>query len=79
MNGCEYCKNVDTGDDFNPIVTMMLDFGVFSKADVDVDLVREMGVPKLMVSITPDNADDSLCKSVPIKFCPMCGRELSTI
>lgn len=76
---CEFCKNVETGNDFNPMVSMRVDFGMFGTADIDVDLTREYENPKeprLMVSITPFYGENSLCDKVPIKFCPMCGREL---
>lgn len=74
---CKYCKNVDTGDDYNPILSAHIDFGFFGNVDADVYLRRAInGNVVLDLSLCEDDgsANDSYINF--IKYCPMCGRKL---
>ena len=78
MSECKFCKNVDTGNDIYPIISMSTDFGVFGKADIDVTLAREFTNPDkviMVVSIIPEYGDDAEEKEMRINYCPMCGRK----
>lgn len=78
MSECKFCKNVDTGNDIYPIISMPTDFGVFGKADIDVFLAREFANPDkatMVVSIIPEYVDDAKEKEIRINYCPMCGRK----
>lgn len=78
MSECKFCKNVDTGNDMYPIVSMTTNFGLFGNADIDVDISREFQNPDkaiLTVSIIPETGDATEEKSIRINYCPMCGRK----
>ena len=73
---CEYCKNLETEDDYKPIVEKKLDCGLLGKASVDVAIVRIEGNPVLELGILPDK-QPVLGGHIKIKYCPMCGRMLT--
>ena len=50
---CEYCKNLETGDDYKPIIEKKLNCGFLGKASADVAIVRFEGNPVLELGILP--------------------------
>ena len=70
---CKYCKNVKTGNDYEPLIELKLNFGMIGKPTMDIFLMPES---KLTVDILfPDQSNDKT-KSIKIKYCPMCGERL---
>jgi hypothetical protein len=70
---CKYCKNVKTGDDFEPLINLNLNFGMIGKTQMYIYLAPES---KLTADLLfPDQSNDK-AKSIKIKYCPMCGERL---
>ena len=70
---CKYCKNVKTGDDFEPLINLNLNFGMIGKTQMYIYLAQES---KLTADLLcPDQSNDKT-KSIKIKYCPMCGERL---
>ena len=70
---CEFCKNVETGNDYNPIVSSEINLGFAGTLFIDVSLGRGA---KMNLDCCMDTKDNNSSKSVKINFCPMCGRKL---
>ena len=78
MSECKFCKNVDTGNDIYPIISMSTKLGVLGKAYIDVILASEFTNPDkatMAVSIIPEYGDYAEEKEIRINYCPMCGRK----
>ncbi len=75
---CEFCKNVDTGNDYKAILSNRIDCGIMGKLNIDVAICRRSlnGIPIMELGVCMDASDDFANVDVPIKFCPMCGKEL---
>ena len=76
---CEFCKNVDTGDDYKAILSNTIDCGIMGKLSVDVALCRKSpadAIPIMELGVCMDTSDNYANVDVPIKYCPMCGKEL---
>lgn len=76
---CEYCKNVDTGDDFKELVENNLDFGFLGEINIGVSLSKSGATPVLVLGTVALNGDSFENKSVHINYCPICGRKLSVL
>ena len=79
MNGCRFCRNIDTGDDYEPIVAGTLDAGIFGRFAIDAVIVNN-GLaekhPCLALMGCQENGSATYEKYADIKYCPICGREL---
>lgn len=75
---CEYCKNIETGDDFHPILNIKESFGFFGNVDVDVYLARDHTPdnPLMILGMCQDKGAGNAEAITEINFCPMCGRDL---
>ena len=81
---CEYCKNVKTGDDYEPILNDKIELGRFGVFDCDVYLGgHRINSPSLYFSYLYENnegvGDTGSEKGVPINYCPMCGEMLREV
>ena len=71
---CKYCKNVKTGNDFDPVLKATVNLGRAGQQEIDVYLAPNA---KLKMDILFPNPNDmGLGKEVKIKYCPMCGERL---
>lgn len=77
MSECEYCKNVDTGDNYYPILEETYSFGFAGMLMVDAVITRDIGSSTVYLELDGcmDQNDSNRTKRIPIKFCPMCGRK----
>lgn len=75
---CEYCKNIETGDDYFPIISLKQSFGFFGNVDVDVYLARDHTPdnPLMILGMCQDKGGGNAEAITEINFCPMCGRDL---
>lgn len=76
---CEYCKNVDTGDDYYPILNSHIDFGFFGNVGANIYLKRGGSErPLLVLRLHEYNGRGVSEEHIQsIKYCPMCGRKLN--
>lgn len=77
---CEYCKNIDTGDDYNPIISLNEYFGFFGIVDIDVYLQKNPThkYPQMVLGLCEnDGKGNDICIK-KIKYCPICGRDLES-
>ena len=72
---CKYCKNVTTGNDYNPIVSTEFDFGFIGKLSVDAVILGNNGGARIGISACMDQADSNMEKTVKMNFCPICGQK----
>lgn len=70
---CKYCKNVKTGDDFEPLINLNLNFGMIGKTQMYIYLAQES---KLTADLLFSDQSNDKVKSIKIKYCPMCGERL---
>ncbi len=70
---CKFCKNVDTGDDYTPVIRTEIPFGDIAKLTADVFLGERKGNPSLGLGVMMEHAKE---KTITINYCPMCGRRL---
>lgn len=68
---CKYCENVRTGDDYCPIISTELPFGILGDIWFDVVLVGNMQKDPA-ISLQYQDGEER----VKIKYCPMCGEKL---
>lgn len=74
---CNFCLNVQTGDDYNPLIQQKLDFGFFGEADVDVYLAGTLAEnPVMVLGVCQNNGSASVESEVKISYCPICGKWL---
>jgi hypothetical protein len=77
---CEYCKNIDTGNDYHPIIEAKLPLGFAGNILADVVLSRASPAdpyPLMSLMAITDGGHDEFVQSIEIKYCPMCGRKLN--
>ena len=70
---CKYCENVKTGDNFEPLINLNLNFGMIGKPQMYIYLAPES---KLKVDLLFPDENNDKAKSIKIKYCPMCGERL---
>lgn len=70
---CDFCKNVKTGDDYEPLIRLEVDLGMIGKPELSISLAPD----SLLCAdvLFPDYSHD-IQESVEIKYCPMCGERL---
>lgn len=73
---CSYCTNIETGDDYNPIIASKVDFGFFGNVDADVWMGKRNGYPYIILGLCEDNGTGEYERVEQINYCPMCGRDL---
>ena len=75
---CEFCKNVKTGDDFNPILDKDFNCGILGKINVCIDLSyeHEMRIGIFTISKSGYDSTEVGYTKKKIKYCPMCGERL---
>ena len=71
---CEYCKNVKTGEDLNPLINNDMEERV-TPLTTTVYLSNRYSYPAIVLDV------DSLSRTIvssstTIRFCPMCGCNL---
>ena len=75
---CDYCKNIDTGDDYNPILSAHIDFGFFGNVDADIYLTKGINnYPVMRLGLCENNGIGETEYIQFISYCPMCGRKLN--
>ena len=77
---CEFCKNVETGDDYREILRSEIDCGFIGTLDIGVALCRkyEDGTPVMALDTCLYFSDcHTNSVKVPIKYCPICGEKLN--
>lgn len=72
---CKYCKNVKTGDDYEPLIELKLNFGMIGKPEVCVYITHDLKLCTHLYNPNPD-FKGNIDKSIKIKYCPMCGERL---
>ena len=73
---CSYCLNVETGDNYEPIIKSKVDFGFFGNVSVDVYIGKRNGYPYMILSLCEDNGIGEFERQAQINYCPMCDRDL---
>lgn len=69
---CEFCKNVDTDDDYNPLVESEIKFGKLCTLDTGVYLAARKKKASLVLGFNIKNCSEEYTH---INYCPMCGRK----
>ena len=78
---CSYCINIETGNDYNPIIASEMDFGFFGNVEADVYLASDTTnqrnkKPFMILGLCENDGTGEFERKVRINFCPMCGGEL---
>ena len=78
---CEYCKNVRTGDDYNPMISEFIPMGYFGRLLCDVVMAKKDGMPVISLQYGNTYMPDACGKEVSVKvnYCPMCGEKLGEV
>ena len=79
MSGCRYCRNFDTGDDYEPFIENEVDFGFLGRMSIGAyispkDFYRSSAGVELCYSM---DTGDSCVVFKEINYCPICGRKLT--
>jgi len=74
---CDYCKNIYTKNNYNPIVEDKINLGIAGKLMVDAVLMKNYkDKPCLYICSCMNTCDGTTEKYKRINYCPMCGKEL---
>lgn len=71
---CEYCRYVDTGNDYKCLKTFSIDCGIMGNIDAGIAVSRDSITKEATLCIA---TGDSYEVATKINFCPMCGRKLN--
>ena len=69
---CEFCKNVETGDDYKALAEKVIPIGKLAKLDIGVYLASREDKASLVLGM---NIEKDCEDYMRINYCPMCGRK----
>ena len=69
---CKYCENIKTGNDYCPILSRELPFGILGNVWFDIVLIGDV-CHNPFISLQYQEGEER----VKIKYCPMCGEKLT--
>ena len=77
MNGCRYCRNFDTGDDYDPFIESEADLGFLGRMSIGAYIAPKdfRSAPGIALYYSLVTGDAYEVFKV-INYCPMCGRRL---
>ncbi len=74
---CKFCSNIDSGNEYTPLLSIELEFGFFGRVGTDVYMAKSVAdEPYLSIGICCYEGTGEAEKKIPINFCPVCGRSL---
>lgn len=75
---CDWCKNVETGDDYYPLIADTISLGFFGECDFNIYLGRTIDdhFPALIQTISQIEGNNEASTVQSIHYCPMCGEKL---
>lgn len=76
---CEYCKNIGTDEPCKPIIEHQEPFHIFGNLYLDALLQTNKKLTQAELAIDFGSDNDSMLFATKIKYCPICGANLSDI
>lgn len=76
---CEFCKNINSGDNFEPILSKILDLGILGDFMIDVYLRSDSEGNAAIVMEGCSSYGNKECEAVvtKINYCPICGHNFA--